>query len=80
MLPDTILNCIKTTFENIATCLIGQLLQHHPYLYLFLFQSVYQVEVSKVFIKNLDIFFLFPSKQFLSLSLKIQLLVILCNI
>jgi hypothetical protein len=34
----------------------------------------------KVLIKNLDIFLLFPSKEFLSISLKIQLLVILCNI
>jgi hypothetical protein len=34
----------------------------------------------KVLIKNFAIFFLFPSKQFLPISLKIQLLVILCNI
>ncbi len=34
----------------------------------------------KVLIKNLAIFFLFPSKQFLPISLKIQLLVILYNI
>jgi hypothetical protein len=34
----------------------------------------------KVLIKNFAIFFLFPSKQFLLISLKIQQLVILCNI
>jgi hypothetical protein len=36
--------------------------------------------VRQVLIKNLAIFFLFSSKFFLPISLKIQLLVILCNI
>jgi hypothetical protein len=36
--------------------------------------------VSKGPLNNLAIFFLFPSKQFLPTSLKIQLLIILCNI